>query len=40
MFKGWGMQYGLDGDELIASLKVGDNFDVNAEEGNSEGQDF
>ncbi len=34
------MQYGLDGDELIASLKVGDNFDVNVEEGNSEGQDF
>jgi hypothetical protein len=30
----------LDGDELVISLEVGNNFVVNAKEGNSEGQEF
>jgi hypothetical protein len=33
-------QYGLDGDELVVSLEVGDIFVVNAKEGNSESQEF
>jgi len=32
--------YGVDGDELVANLEVGDNFVINAEEGNNERQDF
>jgi hypothetical protein len=27
-------QYGMDGDELVASLEVGNNFTINAKEGN------
>jgi len=30
-------RHGVDGDELDANLEVGNNFDVNAKEGNSEG---
>lgn len=39
MYNAWDgeWQYGLDGDELVASLEVDDNFVVNVEEGNSEG---
>jgi hypothetical protein len=33
-------RHGVDGDELATSLEVGDNFVVNAEEGNNEGQEF
>jgi hypothetical protein len=30
----------LDGDELVTSLEVGNNFVVNAKEGNNEGQEL
>jgi hypothetical protein len=42
MYNAWDgeWQYGVDGEELAKSLEVGDNFVVNVEEGNSEGQDF
>jgi hypothetical protein len=33
-------QHGVNGNELVASLKIGDNFVVNVEEGNNEGQEF
>ncbi len=33
-------QYGVDGEELAKSLEVGDNFVINEEKGNSEGQNF
>jgi hypothetical protein len=33
-------QYGLDGDEFVVNLEVGNNFVVSAKEGNSEGQEL
>jgi hypothetical protein len=33
-------QYGLEGDELVMNLEVGNNFVVSAKEGNSEGQEL
>jgi hypothetical protein len=33
-------RHGVDGDDLVASLEVGDKFVVNAKEGNNEGQEF
>jgi hypothetical protein len=42
MYNAWDgeWQYGVDGEELARSLEVGDNFVINEEKGNSEGQDF
>lgn len=34
------LQHGIDGCELATTLDVGDNFAINVEKGNSEGQDF
>ncbi len=33
-------EYGNDGNHLVAYISLGDNFVVNAEEGNEEGVDF
>jgi hypothetical protein len=33
-------RHGVDGDELAASLEIGDNFVVNAEKGNKKGQEI
>jgi hypothetical protein len=40
MYVAWDgeLRHGVDGDELIANLEVGNNFVVNAEEGNNKGQ--
>jgi hypothetical protein len=35
----WG-EYGEDGDHLTSCMSLGDNFAMNAEKGNKEGQDF
>jgi hypothetical protein len=42
MYNAWDgeWQYGVNGEELARSLEVGDNFVINEEEGNNEGQDF